>query len=95
MVTGTKIIVNESLSQAGSFEQGLDRLEVVVRELESGKLTLEQSLQSFQEGIALVRQCRERLQAAEQTLEILSRDEQGQIQLVPANWQKEDDHGAG
>ncbi|KAB2951684.1 exodeoxyribonuclease VII small subunit [Heliorestis acidaminivorans] len=44
-----------------SYENALARLEEVVRNLEKGEATLDQSLQLFQEGIVLVRHCHGKL----------------------------------
>lgn len=46
------------------FEEALLRLESLVGELEGGELGLEESLRKFEEGVRLVRQCSERLEAA-------------------------------
>jgi exodeoxyribonuclease VII small subunit len=48
-----------------------------VRELESGDLPLEKSLELFEDGIRLSRQCQERLNQAERRIEVLLRDNQG------------------
>lgn len=53
------------------FEKALERLQLVVRQLESGELSLEQALKSFEEGVRLTRVCQERLTAAEQKVELL------------------------
>lgn len=45
------------MSEELSFEQAMERLEQVVKELEGGDLPLERSLALFQEGIGLARQC--------------------------------------
>ena len=47
------------------FEGALSRLETLVGELEGGELSLEDSLQTFEEGVRLVRLCSERLKSAE------------------------------
>jgi exodeoxyribonuclease VII small subunit len=47
------------------FEGALSRLETLVGELEAGELSLEDSLQTFEEGVRLVRLCSERLKSAE------------------------------
>ena len=47
------------------FEISVDRLEAIVRELESGAPPLETSLELFAEGMKLAEQCREQLEAAE------------------------------
>ena len=56
------------------FEQALAELEQLVGELESGEQPLEQALASFERGVALTRRCQAALRAAEQKVEILSRD---------------------
>ncbi len=54
------------------FEQSLEKLEELVETLEAGDLTLEQSLKSFEEGIALSRVCQSALADAEQTIKVLT-----------------------
>jgi exodeoxyribonuclease VII small subunit len=63
--------------QSKSFEASLEALEQIVRELESGDLPLEKSLELFEDGIRLSRQCQERLNQAERRIEVLLRDNQG------------------
>lgn len=65
-----------------SFEQALERLEEVVRELEGGDLSLEQALALFQEGVALARQCEKQLDQAEARIEQLL-EADGQVIAVP------------
>jgi exodeoxyribonuclease VII small subunit len=54
-----------------TFETSLEQLQSTVKKLESGELTLEQSLQQFEEGVKLTRACQEQLTAAEKRVEIL------------------------
>ena len=63
--------------QARSFEASLEALEKIVRQLESGDLPLEKSLELFEQGIRLSRECQERLSQAERRIEVLLRDNQG------------------
>jgi len=63
--------------QTKSFEASLEALEQIVHELEHGDLPLEKSLELFEQGIKLSRQCQERLSQAERRIEILLRDNQG------------------
>ena len=63
--------------QARSFEASLEALEQIVHQLESGDLPLEKSLELFEQGIRLSRECQERLGQAERRIEILLRDNQG------------------
>ena len=63
--------------QPKSFEASLDGLEEIVQQLEGGDLPLEKSLELFEQGIKLSRQCQERLSQAERRIEVLLRDNQG------------------
>ena len=56
-----------------TFEAGLDELESVVKELESGELPLERALELFEKGMKLSAACRAQLEAAETRVEILTR----------------------
>jgi exodeoxyribonuclease VII small subunit len=60
-----------------SFESSLESLEQIVRQLEEGDLPLEKSLELFEQGIRLSRECQERLGQAERRIEVLLRDNQG------------------
>ncbi|MCS3902729.1 exodeoxyribonuclease VII small subunit [Methylohalomonas lacus] len=53
------------------FEAALAELEQLVERMEQGELSLEESLQQFERGIALTRACQQALQAAEQKVQIL------------------------
>ncbi|MFO8059021.1 MAG: exodeoxyribonuclease VII small subunit [bacterium] len=61
----------KSDKQEFSFEPAMERLEELVGSLESGELSLEESLAAFEEGINLVRQCRDYLEGAKQRVEVL------------------------
>ncbi|HEV2884016.1 MAG TPA: exodeoxyribonuclease VII small subunit [Pyrinomonadaceae bacterium] len=69
--------------QPKSFEASLEALERIVHELERGDLPLEKSLELFEQGIGLSRQCQERLSQAERRIEILLRDSQGRPVVSP------------
>ncbi len=62
-----------------SFETSLAELEKIVGKLESGDLPLEQSLELFEKGIKLSRECRDRLANAERRIEILMKDSNGNL----------------
>ncbi len=70
------------MSEALTFEQAMKRLEQVVRELETGELSLDQSLALFQEGVELTRRCGTMLDAAEARIEKLL-EQNGQPATVP------------
>ncbi len=60
-----------------TFETSLADLEKIVRKLEDGDLSLEESLKLFEDGVKLSRECQERLNQAERRIEILLKDENG------------------
>ena len=62
-----------------SFETSLAELEQIVTKLEDGDLPLEESLELFEKGIKLSRECRERLTKAERRIEILMKDADGEM----------------
>lgn len=66
-----------------TFEASLEALEQIVRDLEQGDLPLEKSLELFEQGIRLSRECQERLSQAERRIEILLRDNQGRPVTAP------------
>jgi exodeoxyribonuclease VII small subunit len=68
---------------AASFDQVLAQLRSIVERLEGGNLSLEQSLAAFEEGVRLSRAGARILDAAEQRVEILLRDESGAERAVP------------
>jgi exodeoxyribonuclease VII small subunit len=61
------------------FEEALQELEHIVERLESGELALEESLAAFEAGVALVRQLNEKLKEVERRVEVLTRDEEGNL----------------
>lgn len=67
---------NEQLQEL-TFEEALLGLEKIVRELESGEIPLEQAIANFQEGMNLAKVCRDKLDQAEQKIEMLIADAAG------------------
>ena len=65
------------MNAKNSFEESLTTLEKIVRELEQGDLSLEDSLKLFENGVKLSRECQERLNQAERRIEVLLKDENG------------------
>lgn len=65
-------------AQSQNFEASLASLEKIVRELERGELPLEKSLELFERGVRLSRECQERLQEAERRIEVLLQREGGE-----------------
>ena len=65
-----------------NFEKALEELEAIVEDLESGDLSLENSLKSFEKGIKLDRQCQEKLSQAELQVQKLI-EEDGELKTTP------------
>lgn len=61
------------------FEDALETLEQTVHQLESGELSLEDSLAAFERGVALVRLLNDKLAEVEQRVEVLMRDSSGKL----------------
>ncbi len=54
------------------FEKNLGSLEAIVQQLEAGQLSLEESLNAFEQGVALTRDCQAALTEAQQRVQILT-----------------------
>ncbi len=65
------------------FEAAIAELETIVKKLEDGELTLEQSLDLYERGVRLSRYCHGRLEEAERRVELLG--EKGDLQPAPAS----------
>ncbi len=61
----TKSDEAQTATELADFETSLDELETLVEQMESGDLTLEESLQAFERGVALTRSCQNALKSAE------------------------------
>jgi len=73
----------DRMADTPSFENCLDELEQVVKELEAGDLSLERSLELFEKGMGLSGTCRKQLEEAETRVEALIRKDG---KLVPEPW---------
>lgn len=79
-----------SKKKAVNFEESLKALEALVNLMEKGDLSLEESLQAFEQGVALTRDCQTRLAMAEQQVRKLV-ENQGEITLEPFDPLENDD----
>jgi len=66
-----------------TFEKAMGQLEEIVRELESGDLTLENAMKKFEEGMKLSRYCSQLLDETEKKITMLMSDEDGNITAKP------------
>jgi exodeoxyribonuclease VII small subunit len=73
-----------------SFEKALEDLEKIVEKLEKGGLSLSESLALFEKGVKLARFLREELEKAEKKVEILLKDEKGEVKEKPFELGKEE-----
>ncbi len=58
-----------------TFEQALAKLDEIVTQVEQGKVSLEQSIEKYAEGMELIKQCRSILAKAEKKIQVLSKGE--------------------
>jgi exodeoxyribonuclease VII small subunit len=73
------------------FEEAMKRLEDIVRSLESGDLTLEDSIGIFEEGMKLVSFCSKKLEEAEQKVTMLVKESEGMYTQQPFEMQEQDE----
>jgi exodeoxyribonuclease VII small subunit len=66
-----------------SFEKAMEQLEQIVQEMESGKLSLENALKKFEEGIKLSRFCSQILEETEKRITLLIENADGSIAKTP------------
>lgn len=66
-----------------NFEEAMSSLEEIVKKLESGTLTLDESISEFENAIKLVKICNEKLEAAEQRVRILTEGQDGTVTDKP------------
>jgi exodeoxyribonuclease VII small subunit len=64
------------------FETSMKRLEDIVKELETGELSLEDSLKKFEEGIKLSRFCSNKLDEIEKKVSILVQSEEKEVDFI-------------
>ena len=65
------------------YDKVIENLQAVVGRLESGNLTLEETLAAFEEGVALARRAHKLLDSADERVELLLRDKEGRLTTAP------------
>ena len=68
------------MKEEKSFEEMMQDLENIAKDLESGKLTLDESVQKFEEGMELSKKCSTILENAEKKITMLVKDKQGNVE---------------
>ncbi len=64
-----------------TFEQAMERLEEIVRLLESGTLSLDETVRYYEEGVRLLRFCQQKLAAAEQRVKMVVITDDGSVEV--------------
>lgn len=77
------------MSAQPSFDDGLDRLEALVQQLESGSLSLEEALARFEEGVQLSQALQKQLADAQRRVEVLKAGLGGEYRADPLEDVKE------
>jgi len=72
-----------------SFDDGLDRLEALVQQLESGSLSLEEALTRFEEGVQLSQALQKQLAEAQRRVEVLKAGLGGEYRAEPLDGGRE------
>jgi len=78
------------MTKTKDFESALQRLEEIVKRLESGDLPLASALELFEEGVTLSRFCHTKLEEAERKVEILVKKSDGEIERKPFELEREE-----
>jgi len=58
------------------FEEAIKELTIIVGKIEQGQIPLQDSLEQYEKGMALIKQCRTILQKAEERIEKISKEEE-------------------
>lgn len=80
-----------ALPKKERFEDHLAAVEKAVADLEGGKLTLEESLQTYETGIQALQKCYDILKDAEKKIEILMKGQGGEVTVQPFDVKKSDE----
>ena len=65
------------------FEESLKKLQTIVDKLERGDLSLDESIESFQEGVRLAKYCHRKLEEAENKVQMLLKNQEGEWTTTP------------
>ena len=76
-------MAKKNVTPPKSFEEGLQELEQILGDIESGALGLEDSLGKYERGTFLIQHCRGVLTAAERQIELLAKTADGSLEARP------------
>lgn len=66
-----------------SFEEALQKLEAIVRDLEGGRIKLDDAVEAYEKAVALKKICEEKLKSAQLKIEKIEVSPEGEITLQP------------
>ena len=72
-----------------SFEEALQKLEILVRELESGRIKLDDAVSTYEKAVALKKLCEDKLKNAQLKIEKLEISANGEMRTTPLDSQGE------
>jgi exodeoxyribonuclease VII small subunit len=74
-------MAQKTQKESPSLESAMERISEIVTSMEDGNLSLEKLIDSYEEGIGLVKACQEKLDAAEKRIQVIARDARGTVLL--------------
>ena len=77
------------------FEDELKELETIVSQIDSGELTLDESIGAFERGVMLVKALNGKLDEVERKVELLTRSAGGELRTAPFEPSSDDENPAG
>jgi len=78
------------MTQKQTFEQALERLEEISSRLESGEVSLEESIKMYEEGMKLIEFCNSKLNEALKKIQKLSKTPKGEFEVEPLQGDMQD-----
>ncbi len=73
-----------------SFEEGIKRVENIIEALQSGEVSLEESIKLYRDGVEILDYCSNKLNDAERQVKILQKSTEGQFKQEPFVEKSED-----
>jgi exodeoxyribonuclease VII small subunit len=74
--------MSQNPDQDPNFEQAMERLEEIVAAMEGERLMLDEMVGNYEEGMRLLKVCRQRLDSARRRVEIISAEAEGRVTLA-------------
>ena len=68
------------MSNSKSFEDSLDEIKLIIKELESGTLSLEEMIKMYEEGVGLMQSCRKKLDKVELRIKKISQQNINEVE---------------